>query len=507
MCNMDNAARERKLERGLYSFLVAYFSLQVLIRVLICGSTLSLDESEQALLSQWLLPGYTAQPPLYAWLQIVFFRSFGLNPAALSLLKNFLLFSTYLLVYLSAKRLLRDGRLAVLSTLSLLLIPQIAWGSQRDLTHTVLVVAVSAATFYVLLGLLESRSTFHYGLLGLILGLGLLSKYSYLIFAVSLLLAVFTTEEGRQVLLDRRVFLSAALALLTASPHLLWLSSHLSATSSSADKLKMGAFSPSDLLEGFGSLASAMVGFLTPLWLVYLILFPAGFKRVRRNPSRGMEAVFLERYFLVLAGLLAAMVLLLQATQFKTRWMQPFLFLFPLYFFMLLKGNQPLREIAYRRFLKIAAVPAIAVLLIMPLRVVGAPLLHYYSYFNYPFDAMAEDIRASGFQKGVIVGNRAFTAGNLHSRFPGSVSFTPDMSALDVSALSEERPLLIVWDTEKSIFLPAELKEFVKERFRVGEEDLSLRRTRYVLAPYKYSRGRYASLGTILLQNGRGRVR
>jgi len=118
--------------------LIGYFSLHILLRVLISDS-LDYDEAEQALLGQWLLPGYTEQPPLYTWIQYFLFKVFGKNVFAISLLKNALLFLTYLFVYLSAARLLKDTRAAILTASSLLLIPQIAWESQRDMTLVVLV--------------------------------------------------------------------------------------------------------------------------------------------------------------------------------------------------------------------------------------------------------------------------------------------------------------------------------------------------------------------------------
>jgi len=123
--------------------LSAYFSLHILLRVLVSDS-LDYDEAEQALLSQWLLPGYTEQPPLYTWVQYFLFELFGKSVFAVSLLKNGLLFLTYLFVYLSGEKLLKDTRAAILATSSLLLIPQIAWESQRDMTHTTLVVFAAA---------------------------------------------------------------------------------------------------------------------------------------------------------------------------------------------------------------------------------------------------------------------------------------------------------------------------------------------------------------------------
>lgn len=109
-----------------------YFSLHIVLRVIISDS-LDYDEAEQALLGQWLLAGYTEQPPLYTWIQYGLFKLFGKGVFAISLLKNSLLYLTYIFVFFSSREVLRDGRAAILATASLLLIPQIAWESQRDI--------------------------------------------------------------------------------------------------------------------------------------------------------------------------------------------------------------------------------------------------------------------------------------------------------------------------------------------------------------------------------------
>src|SRR5690606_3921831 len=103
--------------------------------------------AEQALVSQRLRLGYGTQPPLYSWLQWILFQVFGLNLFALSALKNLLLFSTYASLFFLARPLIGNGP-AMAASASLLLFPQIAWESQRDLTHSVLLTALACATLW-----------------------------------------------------------------------------------------------------------------------------------------------------------------------------------------------------------------------------------------------------------------------------------------------------------------------------------------------------------------------
>ena len=108
----------RQLESRFLIAIGVYFILQIILRVIISNS-LEYDEGEQALLSQWLLPGYTDQPPLYSWLQYFFFHLLGRNVLAVILLKNIILFFTYFFVFKSGKEILRDSRAAVFAALSL----------------------------------------------------------------------------------------------------------------------------------------------------------------------------------------------------------------------------------------------------------------------------------------------------------------------------------------------------------------------------------------------------
>ena len=53
--------------------------LILFIRLFLRGNSLELDEAEQVIVAQQLLPGYPDQPPFYSWLQYLFFKLVGFN--------------------------------------------------------------------------------------------------------------------------------------------------------------------------------------------------------------------------------------------------------------------------------------------------------------------------------------------------------------------------------------------------------------------------------------------
>lgn len=446
--------------------LIFYFTLQVIIRV--TGSpVLDLDEAEMLVVTQWWLAGYSGQPPLYAWVQKFAFQVLGVNLLALSVVKNALLFLTYVFVYLSARRLIPDPRLAVLATLSLLLIPQVAWESQRDLTHSVMVTTVTAASVYVLLRWLERPTLVHYLLLGLLLGLGILSKYNYALFAGAALSVLLSLPRGRALLLTPRILLSAGVAALVLAPHVFWFFGTGELGTRSMEKMDFGGgLWP---LSGLTSLAIAVIAFLTPLWVVLLTVFRRDFMSAlacRGNPS--VSGGFpLRRYLIAVTVLLVGMVLFLGVAHFKDRWMLPLFLLFPLYIFSGLPAAA-LTPARIRAFVAIClAVPGL-VLLIMTGRVHEWPALEGQHRYSYPFETMAEEIRRAGFNQGLIVADRAFIAGNLRFRMQESSAAYPGVSRSGLSCGPGE-DLLVAWDAQRSAEPSASLRDWL-----VGELQIDI---------------------------------
>jgi len=123
----------------------AYFGAQFGLRLAHQGA-LGLDEAEMLITAQTYALGYGPQPPLYSWLQAPLIAIFVDSIVALALLKNALLATTYWTLFMLGIRLGRTAFAPILGALGLLLLPQIAWESQRELTHSVIGVTFCALT-------------------------------------------------------------------------------------------------------------------------------------------------------------------------------------------------------------------------------------------------------------------------------------------------------------------------------------------------------------------------
>jgi 4-amino-4-deoxy-L-arabinose transferase-like glycosyltransferase len=474
------SATQQQLAMKFLLLLGCYFSLHILLRVLI-SDALDYDEAEQALLGQWLLAGYTEQPPLYTWVQYFLFELFGKNVFAVSLLKNCLLFLTYVFVFLSGREILRDTRLAILASCSLLLIPQIGWESQRDMTHTTLVVCAASASLWQSLRLVKKQNLINYCVFGLLLSVGILGKANFALFIATLLVALATFSEGRKVLLSPKIVVSILIMVVVTGSYFLWMYENQDIVFSVTHKFKRAV--ESYQLQGVISLFVKSFLFLTPMWLICLLVFPAGFGR-NQNPETGFHQQFIKRYILTLFLILLATILVFKVTYVKDRWLQPLLFAAPIFFFSRLDPAKiyPRR---FKLFLKVISIAAIAVFIAFSIRVAGASYIHSFCRMNYPFTAMAKDLRQTGFSDGLIISNNRFLAGNMRIQFPGSTALIPGYRFESRTTVDGFSAAAVIWEADRSPAMPPELASFLTKTYNIVPTDYPVN---YFQHKYKYGR-------------------
>ena len=444
----------------LFASLIIYFGLHVLSRSLV-STGLQLDEAEQMLLSQDWRWGYGTQGPLYTWMQKILFSAIGTNVLALALLKNALLFTIYASVYFAAREILDREEPAVFASVSLLLIPNISWESQRDQTHLILATACAAATLFIFIRLLKTGKPGCYAAFGVLVGLGALSKLNYLFFPVSLILAALSVPRLRPALLNRKLALSLVTVAVVLAPHLNWMLHNQGLVLSQSYKLKMaGAEAEAGVyLSGALRFAKNAGAFLVVPLLIYAPLLWRALKSRRAVHRAGEDEIYLGFLLrvLVCALLLSlAAVLLFRVTQIKARWMEPLLFAVPI----LLVGRVrfQLESGGGTWLLALAAAAALAVLIAINGTVLGANLLKRAHNLNIPYAAMAAELRKAGFEKGTILVPKMLLGGNLKMQFQESrVVFSEAPYDLPLP----NGPKLIVWNANPADNTSKELTDFL----------------------------------------------
>lgn len=400
--------------------MLLYFSAQVLVRLAV-SPALELDEAEQTLWTQSLALGYGAQPPLYTWLQWAVFQITGVSLLGLSLLKNGLLLLTYIATYGAAKHLL-PRHLAALAAASLLLIPAIGWESQRDLTHTVLVTSLAAGLLYVITRLLvDGARPAWYLALGVVVGLGILAKYSFVMVTAAWLMAMLSWAPGRRLVLTPWVLLSALVALAIVTPHAVWLLDHWQMASEGTLK-KMQDASDAALpwwqqtLEGLAALIQAVLGSAALLLIVFAGVFGWGAWRHGALPPQS-AAIGIARQLAAVILVLVLIMLVSDTTQLKARWLTPVLVPVPLLLLVWLRHAASAPRAAWLR--SILLILGAVYLTAIGLRPWFDASRDRPDELNEPVVELAQALRAMGVPSNAhLLAHSNALAGSLRLQFP-----------------------------------------------------------------------------------------
>lgn len=400
----------------LWDGVLLYFALNALTQLAVSG-TADLDQAEQLLLSQSLQAGYGAQPPLYTYLVKALFAVTGAGLAPLLGLKAVML-GVFAATFIALGR--QFGftlHQHLLSLAGLVFLPQLIWESQRDLTHSVLATTLAALTLLQVVRTRARPGLGNFMLLGALAGLGLISKYNYVLILAALTLATLAVPQYRATLSVGRVLAAGLVALCVAAPHLNWVAAHLELATSGAQKIQAGSGNP---LSGLGRAAFAALAFLSPLWLFSALLISPAARAAAAARLKTADGRFL--LYLLLATLLtvAAFVLVTGAQHLKDRWYQPLLFHVPL-LLALLASPTPTR--GNRAYLGLGLGFALLVAAALPARTLFAERLGIANRPNLPYAALLGQL--SSVAPALILAENHLLGGNARPLFPAARIHTP----------------------------------------------------------------------------------
>jgi 4-amino-4-deoxy-L-arabinose transferase-like glycosyltransferase len=231
---------------------------------------------------------YYDHPPLTAWSIAASSAIFGASERAIRLPAAVYggLFLAFL--FLTGRRLFKE-RAALLAVVLALLAPLSSLGQVLVTPDGPLLAGWTGALYFAVRALDEERGGWLVPC-GLFAGLATLGKYTGLLLAPQILLALATDARGRRLLGTPWPYLGAATALLVFSPVLAWNAERhfVSFVFQSLDRLRAFAFQPV-LLARFVGLQALVVSPL--LWLA-LMVAPALAARRSRDPAYRLAAIF-----------------------------------------------------------------------------------------------------------------------------------------------------------------------------------------------------------------------
>ena len=256
------------------------------------------DEAQYWVWAQHPDWGYFSKPPMVAWIIAAATRVFGDNGPAVRLAAPLLHFVTAIAIYGGARQ-LYDGRTAFWSALTYAALPGVSASAAIMSTDAPMLLCWAAA-LYAFLRARASGDLRWWLIVGIAIGLGLLSKYAM---AYWLLCAFIFTLMFREERKHLPMLLGAtALGLVFYAPNFLWnygngfVSYHHTEANAS---LGGALFNPLNLLDFFG----AQFGVFGPLLFAALIVMIALARRTMRDRNAALLLCFTLPPLVLMLGL------------------------------------------------------------------------------------------------------------------------------------------------------------------------------------------------------------
>jgi 4-amino-4-deoxy-L-arabinose transferase-like glycosyltransferase len=221
---MKSLANRLLTPRGVAAFWLIWCAAFVLMLWVVSPGRTLQDALSAELLQGHLAGGYQLRnPPLYEWMLWTLQQIFGTGPLSYLVLRYALVAAIGMLFYAALRRTVASPTLAAAFSLSLVLFYWFGWEIHHGVSHSLALLAASLALYLVALAYAERPSAAGALLLGLIVGIGLMSKWNFVLVVLSLGLALALTPETRRIYRDPRSLLLLVGAALPVLPFALWL--------------------------------------------------------------------------------------------------------------------------------------------------------------------------------------------------------------------------------------------------------------------------------------------
>jgi len=406
--------------RGAVGFWLLFAAVHVSLR-LFASESLSLDDARASEVVQNFALGYQVrQPPLYEWLLWGLQQLFGVGAASLFLLRYLLIAAIGLATFAAARALTSEQRWSAAASLSLALSYPVAWNFHELGTQTLLLSVACIVSLHAAVLFIRRPSAASAVALGLAVGLGLMSKFSYPLLLGGLLLAAASLPDARRRLADRRLLLAAAVAFACTAPYLVWLFQVRGDIVAMANAHLVRSAEPHALraLIGLARLGWSLPAFLMPwLAIVALLAWPAFRPGGGGAPPGTGERIALRA--MLFAALLAALgIVALGATNIGERYMHAILMIAPVYVFARIARVAP----EARRLRRIAAISLACTALLLAVRVASFfendVTRRTVRGFAIPYDGLAAELVERGVTEGTLIAPSVREAGNMRVYIP-----------------------------------------------------------------------------------------
>lgn len=286
-------------------------------------SALELEDAEQAYYSQWWRLTYDDQPPLYTWFQIIINKLFGVSKFSFSFLRALIFGSTIAAVYLFGKEYLKNKNKAALGILLLSVIPVYIDFTFRRLSHTSLLCFAVVLTFIVVNWLLKSKSIINYLVLGLVISIGILTKYNYVLVLGAFVLVIPFSKLIREVILNKKIVLTISVVILLVFPHFYDLFSNIYFMEELHKSVTLKTSTTKEnvipILSPFFAIGKSFVSLIFPLLGLLGFLFWRRIIIIKKEETQS----WLRQVFVAQIVILILVFVVMNIYKVETRWLLP----------------------------------------------------------------------------------------------------------------------------------------------------------------------------------------
>jgi hypothetical protein len=410
------------VKRNLGLAIFAYVAIHFLIRILF-SQTLQVDDAEQIRLSQELLLGYPIpQPPLYSWFSWAIFQVFGAGLFTLTILKYVIISLTFWFTWLVSGQLFQHLQTRYIVTFSYLLMPSFAWHMHQGFTHTIMLGFGIILSLHALLSVKDSPNIKNYIYLGLAFGIGLMGKYSFLLFMVAILVSALSINSYRKIILDSKILLAIGAFILIIGSHAYWLSQHYQEIFISIDQ-KLQVTNNNALIDRIQSawqFITAAIAFVVPFALVFLINSWKRLFNTDKQLAKQDNILLLNRFYWVIIISVIVLALFVSMPHFKVRWFHPLMMIFPLWMMIRIERQELLSKSIIKWFNTILIIFTLLILSIRLLQVTIGPNLDKYGRLNIPIHETLNKLDNSLLDSSTLKTNDAFLGAHLLSKYLNS---------------------------------------------------------------------------------------
>jgi len=454
------------------------------IRVMI-APVFTVEEADQLLLSQSLQVGYEArQPPMLSWLHALATMTGTVSPPLIFALKYVLLFVALTFYYLAARNVLIRPGVSAAAIAAWALTFQVGWSMHEDLLGAVALMACLSLCFHAITRILTWRRYRDWVYLGITIGIGLLTHHLFLVFPVTMILAIMLSPFFRDAMSLPRIGVTLLVAALIFLPYAVWVSTHIGSVETIINEYADSWAIDSGWIERAGNAAAqlgrALLEFSLPLSLFWMMLFWTLWLPIlypifpRRNTDEEPHENAWRRLFMrsTLFSVVAYLITIPLGVQaYKAHWMMPVLFTAPVWLFLHVKrgGDFP---VAIRAFGGVAIAFA--------LLVAGGRFVEWQLEITTcreggcrpytPVKEWAAELRRAGFEEGTIVGADVHLTGNIRAAIPHARVLDASIPPQAFPPAETNGSCLVVWrdtefDTKRNIALmPPELVKYLSDQ-------------------------------------------